>query len=326
MTFELPAGLKAALDRLAEGRSRNAIATRAAALSATYRGGGGSTVIADGDDALAYAFARMPATYAAVAACLAEIARLRPDYAPISLLDAGAGPGTATWAAAQTFPALSAFAQLDANPALRALATELVGGDARLSTVQQTPDDVREGLATAADADLVIASYLIAELPAADLERVADALWRRTRDTLVVVEPGTPAGYGRIVALRARLIASGAHVIAPCPHDQACPLQAPDWCHFTQRLSRSRDHKQVKGVALPFEDEKFSYVALTRAPPTHRPSARVLAQPLVGKIEVAAKLCMADGRAVIEKAPRRDKVAYARARRWDWGDAVEAES
>lgn len=299
------------------------MAPRAAAQSSTYRGGGGSTAIVDGDDALAYAFARMPATYAAVAACLAEIARLKPKFAPASLLDAGAGPGTATWAAAEIFPPLAGFTQLDANPALRALATELARGAPRLATLRQLPGDVRQALAGADDADLVIASYLIAELPEADLAGVADALWRKARDTLLVVEPGTPAGHARIVALRGRLIAAGAHVVAPCPHDRPCPLPPPDWCHFAQRLARSRDHKQVKGVDAPFEDEKFSYVALSRAPPAHRPAARVLAQPLVGKIEVAAKLCRTDGQAAIEKAPRRDKAAYARARRLDWGDAVE---
>ena len=145
-------------------------------------------------------------------------------------------------------------------------------------------------------------------------------MWDKTRDTLLVVEPGTPAGYARIIALRERLIAAGAHVAAPCPHDGPCPLAAPDWCHFTQRLQRSRAHKQVKGAELPFEDEKFSYVALTRAPVAQRP-ARVLAQPDVGKVEVAAKLCTPDG-LEFARIPRRDKAAYAEARRWRWGDAV----
>jgi ribosomal protein RSM22 (predicted rRNA methylase) len=47
----------------------------------------------------------------------------------------------------------------------------------------------------------------------------------------------------------------------------------------------------------------------------------VLAQPVVTKVEVTAKLCMPDGLA-IEKVPRRAKAEYARARRWRWGDAV----
>ncbi len=149
---------------------------------------------------------------------------------------------------------------------------------------------------------------------------LAALAWEKTRDTLVIVEPGTPAGYQRIVALRAQLIDAGAHVAAPCPHDRNCPLTSPDWCHFTQRLPRSRAHKAIKGVDLPFEDEKFAYVALMRNAPAHR-AARVLAQPVLSKVEVAAKLCAPEG-LVTAKAPRRDKASYARARRWRWGDAV----
>jgi len=149
-------------------------------------------------------------------------------------------------------------------------------------------------------------------------------MWAKTRDTLLVVEPGTPAGYARIIALRQRLIASGAHVAAPCPHDGACPLTAPDWCHFTQRLPRSRAHKQLKSAELPYEDEKFIYVALARAPVARHP-ARVLAQPDVNKVEVTAKLCTAEG-LVIARIPRRAKGDYSAARRWRWGDAVTGQS
>jgi ribosomal protein RSM22 (predicted rRNA methylase) len=78
---------------------------------------------------------------------------------------------------------------------------------------------------------------------------------------------------------------------------------------------------QVKDVELPFEDEKFAYVALTRTAVAARPS-RVLAQPSVTKVEVAAKLCTAAGLA-FTKVPRRAKADYAGARRWRWGDAVD---
>ncbi|WP_342729112.1 small ribosomal subunit Rsm22 family protein [Bradyrhizobium sp. B097] len=97
-------------------------------------------------------------------------------------------------------------------------------------------------------------------------------------------------------------------------------MVAPDWCHFSQRLQRSRAHKQVKGADAPFEDERFAYVALSRARVERRPS-RVLAQPDVGKVEVAAKLCTPEGVAVA-RVPRRAKADYASARRWRWGDAV----
>ena len=68
----------------------------------------------------------------------------------------------------------------------------------------------------------------------------------------------------------------------------------------------------------------FRYVVLTRAPVGARPS-RVLAQPVVSKVEITAKLCTPEGVA-LTKVPRRAKTDYASARRWRWGDAVIEQS
>src|ERR1700740_2192485 len=94
---DLPAELKAALDARLQGLSRNDAAERAALISRTYRDGGGSGTIRSEADALAYALARMPAPYAAVTASLNALRELTPQFAPKSLLDVGAGPGTASW-------------------------------------------------------------------------------------------------------------------------------------------------------------------------------------------------------------------------------------
>jgi len=321
---DLPAELKAALEAKLQGRSRSDAADRASLISRTYRDGGGSGAIRSEADALAYALARMPATYAAVTASLNALREIRPDFAPTSLLDAGAGPGTATWAAAEAFPSLQSFALLDANSALRALALDLGSRSLRLRNMKYRRGEAFAALADSEAADLVVASYMIGEVSEAERTALADLMWAKTRDTLLVVEPGTPAGYGRIIALRAQLILAGGHVAAPCPHDRNCPLTAPDWCHFTQRLPRSRAHKQIKGAELPYEDEKFSYVALTRVPVARHP-ARVLAQPDITKAELRAKLCTPGGVA-IATVPRRAKADYARARRWRWGAAVKEES
>ncbi len=318
---DLPAELKAALDGKLRGFSRSDAAGRAASISQTYRGGGGSGGIRSEADALAYALARMPATYAAVTASLNALAEIRPDFAPVSLLDIGAGPGTATWAAAEAFPSLKDFALLDANDALRALALDLARDSTRLRDTSYERGEARAMLAKANAADAVIASYMIGEIGDAEQRALAELMWEKTRDTLLVVEPGTPAGYARVLALRDHLIGLGAHVAAPCPHDDKCPLQAPDWCHFSQRLQRSRAHMQVKGAEVPFEDERFSYVALTRTAVEGRRPSRVLAQPAVSKVEITAKLCSPAGVA-IAKIPRRARAEYANARRWRWGDAV----
>ena len=317
---DLPAELAVALNARLHGFSRNDAAARSDAISKTYRGGGGSTAIRSEADALAYALARMPATYAAVTASLNALQQIRPDFAPASLLDCGAGPGTATWACAEAFASLAQFTLLDANPALRTLALALAQGGSRLPALDYALGDAAAQIANAPSADLVIASYVINELGDAARQRLVAAMWAKTRDTLVIIEPGTPSGYQRILAARAWAIEAGAHVLAPCPHDQACPLQTPDWCHFSQRLQRTRVHKQLKSAELPYEDERFSYVALSRLPPPRRPS-RVLAQPQTTKIAVTAKLCTAHG-VETAQAPRRDKAAYAGFRKLDWGDAI----
>jgi ribosomal protein RSM22 (predicted rRNA methylase) len=317
----LPAELKAALEQKLHGLARADTAARAERISLTYRGGGTSAPITSEADALAYAGARMPATYAAVTACLNALSAIRPDFAPTTLLDVGAGPGTASWAAAQAFDTLQRFTLLDANPALRNLALQLAEAT-RLPAIDYRLSDAGKALADAPEAALVIASYVINELSDAARVTFADALWRKTTDTLLVVEPGTPAGYQRILDLRDRLTAQGARVIAPCPHEAACPLTAPDWCHFVQRLPRSKLHLQLKAADVPFEDEKFSYVALTRAALPERP-ARVLAQPEQTKAAITAKLCTPAGKLELAVAPRRDKPAYARFRRLDWGDTVD---
>jgi ribosomal protein RSM22 (predicted rRNA methylase) len=320
MSPVLPAHITTILDRLSEGVSRNELAQRTSAISQAYRGGGSSAVISDSSDALAYALARMPATYAAVAACLEAVQAARPDFAPVSMIDLGAGPGTATFAAADAFSSLERFLLTDTNENLHALARLLMRSNERLRNNQYKLSNARAYLNGVDDADLVVASYVIGEL--ADSERAAlvELLWQRTRDVLLIVEPGTPDGYQRIITARSKLVAEGAHVVAPCPHNAACPLAAPDWCHFAQRLPRSRAHKQLKGADAPFEDEKFAYVALSRTAPEQRAS-RVLAQPVQTKAAITAKLCTAEGLAMAT-VQRRDKEAYARARRWRWGDAV----
>jgi len=317
---ELPSSIKGALDAALNGVARGELAARAQAISAAYRDGGDSGAIRSRADALAYALVRMPATYAAVAASLNALTELRDTFAPATLLDVGAGPGTASFAAAEAFSSLTRFDLLDANPALRALTLDLAQDDARLKALNYAAGDARSKLAEAEPAELVIASYVINELGDAARAALADRLWQKTTDTLLVIEPGTPSGFARIRDLRARLIAQGAFVIAPCPHERACPIAAPDWCHFTQRLPRSRAHMQLKGAEVPYEDEKFCYVALSRTPPLRR-AERVLAQPLLSKVAASVKLCGDNGVGIVT-IPRRDKAAYARVKKLAWGDAL----
>jgi ribosomal protein RSM22 (predicted rRNA methylase) len=167
--------------------------------------------------------------------------------------------------------------------------------------------------------DIVLISYVLGELAPAVRDAVIDRAWQATAGILVIIEPGTPAGYERVIHARTRLIEHGGFVTAPCPHDAPCPLAGTDWCHFAVRLPRSKEHRAAKGAELGYEDEKFSYIAVSRTP-TGRTPARVIRHPRTHPGRIDLRLCTAEG---IETATvtKRDKDRFRRARKAAWGDS-----
>ena len=304
--------LTKALAVLLDGVPRKELATAAQKLSAGYRQGATSGAIATPAQALAYAVARMPATYAACAAVFAQLVEVMPAIAPSSMLDVGAGTGAASWAAIGQWPGIS-VTMLDHNPALRALARKLAD-DGPLARAEILSGDLK---VEKPKADLIVASYVLAELSEAQAADAAVDLWRSADKALALIEPGTPDGFARIRAARAALIAAGAQIAAPCTHDNACPLTGDDWCHFSQRLSRSRDHMLLKEASVPFEDERYAYVVVTREKVAS--GARILAPPLETKPGITFKLCDENGLRAQFVAVR-DKEEYRRVRKRGWGD------
>jgi ribosomal protein RSM22 (predicted rRNA methylase) len=318
----LPAWIGAALASKLDRVSRATLRERAQTASDAYRAGGTSEIIRTDIDALAYALVRMPATYAAVRACLRQAAAVLPALAPESILDVGAGPGTASWAAIETWPSLRRASWIDRNVPLLDLARTLqASAGAPQVDVSIAEGDLAGVLAKASQADVVMASYALTEIASA--AAVLSRLWELTGRLLVLVEPGTVNGFQRVLAYRALLLEQGATIVAPCSHDGACPLEDQQrWCHFGVRLPRSRDHLLIKNASVPYEDEKFIYlVAGKTAGPIAR-GRRVLATPKVSKAGVTLALC-APNEVEERVVARREKDAYKAAKRCDWGDAVE---
>lgn len=313
---DLPADLSAAVKRLAEGRK--GLGDSSARISEHYRQRGASRqVISGADDAVAYALSRMPATYAAVSAVLAELVARAPGFAPRTLLDAGAGPGTAGWAVAEAFEGI-ALTLMDHNRAFLALAGTLTEGTAMDGAQLLEADLGRFELPTRYD--LVTCAYALTELPDDEMLAAAERLWRHSDGVLAIIEPGRPRDYQRLMAVRERLIGLGGRVLAPCPHERECPLDEPDWCHFSVRLSRSRDHMRMKGGTLGYEDEKYSYLVVARPGIGAAAAGRVLRRPEENKFSVTLAVCGADGLET-RVVPSRDKPAFKAAKKLDWGDA-----
>lgn len=320
--MELPPALRQAVDTALAGVPLSDLARASDALSRRYRGEvrDGRFHIADDLAACAYLATRLPATYAAIRAALSVVADLRPDYAPKTVLDVGAGPGAALWAAHDCWPSIDDAVLIEGSPAIRRWG-ETFARALPLGRVAWQASDLTAKLPEIPACDLVLLAYVLSELGGEARDGLINRLWSLTADTLVIVEPGTPSGWQRILRAREQLIASGAHVIAPCPHALACPLAAPDWCHFARRVARSRLHRQAKGGDVPWEDEKYIYLAVSRRPGP-LPQARVIAHPRSASGRVTLKLCRQIGDAGEQLFSRRDGAVYATARRLDWGDAL----
>lgn len=321
--MQLPSQLRAAVDALLEDIRIDTLKQAARRLSERYRAElrDGRLHMSEDLAVKAYLATRLPATYAAIRASLDAVTEIRPDWSPVSLLDIGSGPGTALWAAADTWPDLSHATLLEASDPARRIGQ-------RLASHLPLRSDWKSGDATGslgdlAPADLVTCAYVLDELEPAARVALVDQLWRLAADTLLIVEPGTPAGWQRILACRSRLIEAGAHVLAPCAHAAPCPLASPDWCHFSRRVARARIHRLAKDADVPWEDEKYAYIAVSRHRPANgRQAMRVLAPQRAGSGKVGLKLCCPDGSAASRLFTKRNGETFKSAKRADWGDTL----
>ena len=262
---------------------------------------------------------RVPATFAANVRVLEAVARAMPGFAPRSLLDIGAGPGTASWAALARWSGIHSITQCEQDQSFAWLAAKL-NAESGIEFLQNTTllQKPEAGLASDIKAELVVASYMLAELPLHTMPGVARRLWDRTEDVLLLIEPGTPLGFARLRTVRETLLAQGAFFIAPCTHQNICPMAGNNWCHFKTRVQRSRDHMHAKQATVPFEDEAFSYLVLSRKP-VPRSGGRVVGPVSINKVAATLPLCEASGLRD-EVIASRDKPPYKRAKKTGWGD------
>lgn len=319
--MELPWDLKNALESELTSLSSRRLARVASELSGRYRTNkpaSGKSFIKSQEDVDAYIAFRMPATYAAVYSALKQVKEVLCQWSPETFMDAGAGPGTAMWSASEVYPGLHTATLLEREEGMIELGQRLAkySQSGFIQNAKWIRTDIT-GDWNASSYDLVTASYVLGELDEQHRNTFIRKLWQATAHTLVIIEPGTPAGFSRIKQAREILIGEGALIIAPCPCNMPCPMKGDNWCHFSQRVSRSRLHKQVKDGELPYEDEKFSFIAVSRVEGQLVPG-RVLRHPQVRKGHIEFEICTPDG--ISSKTiTRRDKEIFRIAKDLSWG-------
>lgn len=200
---------------------------------------------------------------------------------------------------------------------------------------------------------MVVSAFSLLELPTQQSRiHVLENLWRKTADTLVLIEHGNRDGTLAILEARNLILqmegydvtksyytdpqmsdlkpinddeVPRAHILAPCPHHYACPRQftgGPVLCNF-----------QVPYDALDIGDgtkiikERFSYIVIKRGKKPdsdHPPWPRVVQPVIKQKGHTVCRLCCPDGtiKSVNITAGRNGKEMYKCSKSMEWGDVV----
>ncbi|ETW07606.1 hypothetical protein H310_02082 [Aphanomyces invadans] len=308
-------------------------------------------------ETMAYMAFEMDGVFSAVHHVLRQMTNVDGEAAPFrpkSMLDFGAGPGTASWVAKEFFDeSLNEYRLVEPSQSMMDAAAVVMEGFRGLS-FRKSLSEMKREIVKGKQYDLIVVSFVLSDITN-DFERIAvmSTLWSLLAENgrLVIVDRGNSWGSLQVRSARQFILDSltanaeemvesndatprieGGKVLGPCPHQKECPMQEGEWCHFVQRTPR------VIQPRLPttqrwagYASMKFSYVTLEKkaghnsekdaATRTELPHARLTRGPILSNRHVTLDLCHPEGtmerRSVTKGRAERD--VYRAARKAHWG-------
>ncbi len=315
----------------------------------------GERIVTTELEAVVYAITRMPSTYCAVRRAWELTLQVLLKQAPkmweelsqtasLSLLDVGAGTGASVMASSFAF-SFGKIMALEREENMINVGKFLLHAmnDTKMSQVIWKKVDFCELLKGAYQeleevgikdneqgnentkkiddlfkADVVVASYFLNEYNWERLSTIVKKLWNLTNQILLIVEPGTPKDYQNIMKIKELLVQEGAHVIAPCTTYRGCDLPKEDWCHFTCRVERTQLQRLTKEGQVPYEDEKFTFLAVSKFP-LLMPKARIIRPPIVSGNQIEVHVCE-EGKTQIKRITKNEAATFRRLKKCKTGD------
>ncbi|KAH9943984.1 mitochondrial small ribosomal subunit Rsm22-domain-containing protein [Epithele typhae] len=260
-------------------------------------------------DATAFATVALPAHYSAIYAVLDHLKqRLGPDWQVRRVIDWGAATGSGLWASTHAFQrtsepvegtpleaehsqmsqtALDSYLGLDKREGLvrigKRLLKDLGKGELDISWQKLFHEDNAidrvDGPGT-----MALSAFLLSTLQTdVDRKQLVKQMWDSGAEVMVIIDHT----FDHVAGARDYLLKLGqkevqeasdsdypypigTHVVAPCPHDGACPLYDPGRsklaCSFSQRMQRPAFVRKTKHSGTGHEDMRYSYVVIRRGP------------------------------------------------------------
>lgn len=318
--MDLPIEVKSYIENELNSLNKNNLYDNAKTISVNYREnkGQGKRLLKSEDEAIAYAISRMPATYTAVYSSLKSLLQI---YNPIikNVADIGAGTGSATIAVNELLN-VDKIECFEREDSMQKVGKKILEHYNNLSaSVNWNKLDICDS-EIQNKYDLVITSYMLNEISSNQKDVIIEKLWKISNKILLIVEPGTMQGYQNIMNAKKKLIDIGANIIAPCRNNE-CKLPKDDWCSFTCRVQRSKIHKELKDGNVPYEDEKYIYLALAKEKIVLQDEKRILRHPMIYSGFVKLKVC--DKEEIKEiTISKKEKEKFKIARKSNAGDLI----
>lgn len=270
---------------------------------------------------LAHAIFQVPFDFAPIDRILHELKnRLGYNFEPKTVLDYGSVAAVASWAMKKHFNSVKESYFVHHSQAVVDLADDLTLNDNKKKIFPELR--LRRFLPTTTSSlyDFVVIMNSFAELQSNQKLQLVEQLWERTalNGCLIFVEHGDRLGFRDIMAAREHILELArkeaksanmeiqAHVVAPCQHDDVCPLiksLSLESCSFKQKISlpQFREFSSTFGRA-GYVSSTFSYVVIMKTP---RPRTKdnvlkdwgrlVLGNPQHLPLHIAANVCTSEG-------------------------------
>ncbi|KIM47590.1 hypothetical protein M413DRAFT_416605 [Hebeloma cylindrosporum] len=255
-------------------------------------------------DGAAFASVALPAHYSAITAVLHHLKlRLGSALEVNNIIDWGAGTGSGLWASLYAFQnnssddgdnkiannsTIKSYLGIDKREGLVSIGKKLVsststgGLNVRWKKAFKEEDKI---LQDDASKTIALSSFMMTTLPTSMAQKtMIQEMWDSGAHTMVILDHNSKEGFEAVARAReyllrlgrqeiedpnlASLNVRGSHVVAPCPHDQACPLLhsggAKLVCGFSQRIQRPSFVRLTKHSGIGHEDIGYSYVVVQR--------------------------------------------------------------
>ena len=275
-------------------------------------------VVSSDVQALSYLASRMGETSVVVYSVLEKLNNLISlDNQVKSVLDLGSGTGSVLWALKNFLFSADIVAVEKQESMIKY--SKLLSKYLEYNINYINEDVLSSKVENLTLFDLVIESFMLNEMSGNDRKQTLDLMMSKTNKFIVLIEPGTPNSYTKMMEDRDYLLSKGFCLVLPCPHGCKCGL-VDDYCNFTVRVDRTKISRYIKDSQLGYEDEKFFYLIFSKDV-IENGCSTILRKPVFAKNRVELKLCNKDGSVCKTVVTKNNKQQYSQAKKLKHGDS-----